>query len=123
MNPAFRPGVRLLLRQHRGPLATIAIAIVAGLLTLVLDAGLATRAGVIAALCLILWLTEWVPIWVPTVLLWVATPLLIGVTDDRFSLRAVLGWSFDPVLALFLGGFALAAAARRHGMDRALAVH
>ncbi|MBC8089451.1 MAG: sodium:sulfate symporter, partial [Phycisphaerae bacterium] len=73
--------------------------------------GIASRAAIIATVCLVLWLTQWVPVWVPTLLLWVATPALLWHLDSRFAPTAVLEWSVDPVLALFLGGFALAAAA------------
>src|SRR5687768_3641231 len=83
--------------------------------------GLAPRAGLVAAVCLLLWLGELVPVWVPTVILWVATPLLLHPFGDTFGPAAALRWSADPVLALFLGGFALAAAASRQGADRAVA--
>lgn len=75
----------------------------------------------IAAVCLILWLTQWVPVWVPTLVLWIATPAVLWSIDDRFSPINVVSWSIDPVLALFLGGFALAASARYHGVDSKLA--
>lgn len=83
--------------------------------------GLAQRAGIIAAVCLLLWLTQWVPVWVPTVVLWLSTPALLWQFDQRFAPLAVIQWSIDPVLALFLGGFALAAAARCHGVDASVA--
>lgn len=79
------------------------------------------RAVLVAVLCLGYWLTEWVPVWVPTAALWLAVPLVVGTADARFSPHAIVAWSADPVLALFLGGFALAAAARRHEVDRRLA--
>lgn len=75
----------------------------------------------VAALCLILWLTQWVPVWVPTLVLWIATPAALWSMDDRYSPFNVFRWSIDPVLALFLGGFALAASARYHGVDSRLA--
>jgi sodium-dependent dicarboxylate transporter 2/3/5 len=68
-----------------------------------------------------LWLGELAPVWVPTVLLWVATPLLLAATSDAFAPARVLGWSVDPVLALFLAGFALAAAASAQGADQRVA--
>lgn len=40
---------------------------------------------------------------------------------EGYELAVVLGWSAEPVLALFLGGFALGAAARRHGIDARIA--
>lgn len=84
-------------------------------------AGISARAAAIAALCLTLWLTGWVRVWVPTLVLWCATPVLLGVLSPRFGLVPVLQWSVDPVLALFLAGFAFAAAARTCGVDDAIA--
>ncbi|MFL5383615.1 MAG: SLC13 family permease [Longimicrobiaceae bacterium] len=80
-----------------------------------------TRAAIIGGLCVALWLSEWVPVWVPTLVLWGATPLLLGSFGEAFQPLRVLAWSADPVLALFFGGFALAAAASRHGADRSVA--
>ena len=79
------------------------------------------RAIVIAGICLALWLTEVVPPYVPTLLLWSMTPLLLSGYGEQFHLARVLGWSANPVLALFLGGFALSVAASRHGIDQLIA--
>ena len=95
--------------------ATAAIAAV------LLDWNVPARAAIIAATCIVLWLGELAPVWVPTVLLWTATPLLLAPASNAFAPARVLGWSVDPVLALFLGGFALAAAASAQGADRAVA--
>lgn len=97
------------------------LAIAAAAATVVFDASLISRAAVVAALCLSLWLSGWVPVWVPTVVLWCATPLLLGTTDARFGALAVLRLSIDPVLALFLAGFALAKSAERQGVDARIA--
>jgi sodium-dependent dicarboxylate transporter 2/3/5 len=79
------------------------------------------RAIAIAGICLVLWLTEVVPPYVPTLLLWAMTPLLLGGYGEQFRIARVLGWSANPVLALFLGGFALSVAASRHGIDNLIA--
>ncbi len=79
------------------------------------------RAAAIAAFCLVLWLAEAVPPFVPTLLLLVLTPLALGGLGEGFGLRDVLGWTADPVLLLFFGGFVLGEAASEHGIDRALA--
>jgi len=79
------------------------------------------RAVAIAGICLVLWLTEVVPPIVPTLLLWALTPLLLSGYGEQFHLARVLGWSANPVLALFLGGFALSVAASRHGIDNLIA--
>jgi sodium-dependent dicarboxylate transporter 2/3/5 len=73
-------------------------------------------AAVIAAVCLLLWLTEVVPPFVPTLLLLVGASLLPG-----GSLQSALSGMADPVLALFFGGFVLGEAASVHGIDRLLA--
>ncbi len=86
-----------------------------------LDWGAPARAAIIGGLCVALWLSEWVPVWAPTLLLWGATPLLLAPFGEEFRPHRVLAWSADPVLVLFFGGFALAAAASRHGADRSVA--
>ena len=99
----------------------LALATGLAIAALVLDWSLPARAGVIAGLCLLLWLAELVPIWVPTVILWILTPILLYSFGDAFHPAKVLTWSADPVLALFFGGFALAAGASRQGGDVAVA--
>ncbi|HEX7176349.1 MAG TPA: DASS family sodium-coupled anion symporter [Pyrinomonadaceae bacterium] len=79
------------------------------------------RAVIVAGVCLTLWLSEAVPPFVPTLALWLLAPLLMQPLSEDFSLAKVLGWSAEPVLALFLGGFALGVAARRHGIDALIA--
>ncbi|MEI6715553.1 MAG: SLC13 family permease [Verrucomicrobiota bacterium] len=86
-----------------------------------MGADVPTRAAVIAVFCLTLWLTGWTPVWIPTLVLWGATPMLLAFSDARFQPLKVLQWSADPVLALFLAGFSLAAAARRCGVDEQIA--
>lgn len=66
------------------------------------------RASAIAGICLVLWLTEVVPPYVPTLFLWAITPLLLSRYGEPFQLARVLAWSANPVLALFLGGSHLA---------------
>lgn len=92
-----------------------------GAVSVALDWSVPARAMIVAIVCLLLWLGELAPVWVPTVILWTLTPLLLGALDEQFGAMRVLAWSADPVLALFFGGFALAAAASRHGADRAVA--
>ena len=80
-----------------------------------------SRAAIIAGVCLTLWLSEAVPPFVPTLVLWALTPLLLGGLEAEYRLSSVLGWSADPVLALFLGGFTLSVAASRYGLDEQVA--
>ncbi|AEI67746.1 SLC13 family permease [Corallococcus macrosporus] len=83
----------------------------------------ATRTVLIGGACLVLWLTEVVPSFVPTLLLLGATPVLLGPLDRAYHLPSVLAWCADPVLILFLGGFTLEVAAMRHGLDASVARH
>jgi solute carrier family 13 (sodium-dependent dicarboxylate transporter), member 2/3/5 len=76
---------------------------------------------IIAGTCLVLWLSEMVPPFVPTLLLWTLIPILLGTIDKRFALPDVLSWAIDPVLALFFGGFVLGVATERYGLDKWLA--
>ena len=102
-------------------LVALAVATVAGVSMIVFGAGIPARVVLIATFCLLLWLTEMVSPWVPTIALWIATPLFLGPVDQQFAFHRVLSWSLNPVIALFLGGFALAAAAHEHGVDGRLA--
>ncbi len=76
------------------------------------------RAVAIAAFCLVLWLGEAVPAFVPTFLLLAAVPLLL--TGPTYRLSSVMQWMADPVLVLFFGGFTLGAAAQRYGIDASI---
>ena len=76
---------------------------------------------IIAGTCLVLWLSEIVPPFVPTFLLWTLAPLMLGSLDKKFGLPNVLSWAIDPVLALFFGGFVLGVATERYGFDKRLA--
>lgn len=75
----------------------------------------------IAGVCLVLWLSEMAPPFVPTLLLWTLVPAILGRGDAAYSLGHVLAWAADPVLALFFGGFVLGVATERQGVDRLLA--
>jgi len=87
----------------------------------VFDSAVLILTAVIAGTCLVLWLSEIVPPFVPTFLLWTLTPLLLGSFDKKFNLPNVLTWAIDPVLALFFGGFVLGVATGRYGFDKWLA--
>ena len=62
---------------------------------------LQAKATLIAGICLVLWLLEIVPPYVPTLILWILTPLLLGNNSEEFGLSKVLKWSANPVLVLF----------------------
>ena len=85
------------------------------------DSAVLRLTTIIAGTCLVLWLSEIAPPFVPTFLLWTLTPLMIGSLDKKFGLPNVLTWAIDPVLALFFGGFVLGVATERFGFDKRLA--
>ena len=88
---------------------------------LVIESALFSRVVTVVAVCLILWLSEIVPPFVPTLILWALAPLLLFSLDNKFNLANVLSWAADPVLALFLGGFAVGVATEKYGLDKRLA--
>lgn len=79
----------------------------------------ALRAGLaLFALIGSLWVTQALPLAVTAL----AVPLL-AVAGGLLPLREALAAFAHPVIFLFLGSFALAAALQRQGLDRALALH
>ncbi|MCP3137712.1 SLC13 family permease [Pyxidicoccus xibeiensis] len=112
-------------RRHwlRPLLAVAGVAAVALVAAFWAEGPVASRAVLIGGVCLVLWLTEVVPPFVPSLLLLGATPVLLGPLDADYRLPAVLAWGADPVLVLFLGGFTLEVAAMRHGLDASVAGH
>lgn len=108
-------------RYARYFIALIVISVVIAASLLWIHEPILRRAIIVAAVCLTLWLTEVVPPYVPTFVLWALTPLFLFGFGDQFQLIRVLGWSANPVLALFLGGFALSVAASRYGIDNLIA--
>ncbi len=79
------------------------------------------RATLIAGICLVLWLSEIVPAYVPTFVLWTLTPLLLAPVSKTYGFGEVLKWAANPVLILFFGGFAFGVAASRYKLDILLA--
>ena len=102
-------------------IVVLIVAILAALIRIGINDPVIQRAAIIAAVCLTLWLSEIVPAFVPTFILWGLTPVLLQTLSDHFRLTRVLAWSAEPVLVLFLGGFTLGAAAKRYGIDRWIA--
>ena len=101
--------------------AVLAVGAVLGTLAVYLNWSVGTRASIVAATCLVLWLAQLVPVWLPTMVLWAGATVLLTGPSGTLEPGQVLTWFADPVLLLFLGGFALALAAERQGADRALA--
>jgi sodium-dependent dicarboxylate transporter 2/3/5 len=106
----------------RQPLPGFGIVLVAVIASFAgIESPVTARIVAIAGLCLLLWLLELVPPFVPTLLLWVLIPTVLSSFDPKYSMTNTLRWAADPVLALFFGGFALGVGAERHGLDRRLA--
>lgn len=101
---------------------TIAIAAVLLIMapSLFIESAIYSRVVSIAGICLLLWISEIVPPFVPTLLLWALVPLVLAPIDPKYTLPNVLSWAADPVMALFFGGFALGAATESTGFDRRL---
>lgn len=74
----------------------------------------------IGGVCLLLWISEIVPPFVPTLVLWTSVPLFLAPLDGKFALPNVLSWAVDPVMALFFGGFVLGVATESSGLDKRL---
>jgi sodium-dependent dicarboxylate transporter 2/3/5 len=100
-----------------GSAAVLLIVIPNGLIESAVHARIVSIVGI----CLLLWLSEIVPPFVPTLLLWTLVPLTLAQIDGKYALPMVLSWAVDPVMALFFGGFVLGVATQRHGLDQRLA--
>jgi sodium-dependent dicarboxylate transporter 2/3/5 len=95
--------------------AALVAALAVGLSPLPLEPDAHRLAAVFVAV-VILWITEALPISVTAVLI---APLLVvtGVTDAKTAFSPYA----DPLLFLFVGGFFIARAMARHGLDRRIA--
>jgi solute carrier family 13 (sodium-dependent dicarboxylate transporter), member 2/3/5 len=84
---------------------------------------LSGRAAAIASIAILLWITEIVPAFVPTLFLLASIPLLLMPFGSNFDLSEVMNWIADPVLVLFFGGFCISIAACNTGLDRFVVIH
>lgn len=85
---------------------------------LLIESEIYARIVSILGVCLFLWISEIVPPFVPTLLLWAIVPLLLAPLDSKYALPNVLSWAVDPVMALFFGGFVLGVATEKTGLDK-----
>lgn len=76
----------------------------------------AQRLAAVFVAVLVAWVTEMVPIYV-TALLIGPVMVVVGVTDSKTAFAPYA----DPLIFLFIGGFFIARAMTRHGLDRRLA--
>ena len=124
------------LRQQRNPLTTLqrvglVLAALIAPLPLLLDVpGLepvGERMLAIFLLAIILWVTEAVPLVATAVLviflevLLISDQALLAVPDDVPTAASFYATLANPVIILFLGGFLIADAAAKYGLDRNLA--
>ncbi|NLJ54279.1 MAG: SLC13/DASS family transporter, partial [Intrasporangiaceae bacterium] len=124
------------LRQQRNPLTTLqrvglVLAALIAPLPLLLDVpGLepvGERMLTIFLLAIILWVTEAVPLVATAVLviflevLLISDQALLAVPDDVPTAASFYATLANPVIILFLGGFLIADAAAKYGLDRNLA--
>lgn len=102
----------------------ILVVVTAALLIIVpqifIESTIFARIVSIAGVCLLLWISEIVPPFVPTLLLWTLVPLFLAPIDSKFALPNVLSWAVDPVMPLFFGGFVLGVATESSGLDKRL---
>lgn len=102
----------------------ISVALAAILLIVVpqffIDSEVYARTVSIAGICLLLWISEIVPAFVPSLLLWTLVPTFLSPFDGKFTFTNTLSWAVDPVMALFFGGFVLGVATESSGLDRRL---
>ncbi|MBM3200061.1 SLC13/DASS family transporter [Candidatus Woesearchaeota archaeon] len=97
----------------------LALAIVLGLVVYLYDFGLPANAQTvltIAVFAMVLWLTEVVPLHVTSLIV-----ALLLVVFAKLPEKDVFAPFFDPVIVLLLGGFVLAVALQKHGLDKKLA--
>ena len=77
----------------------------------------ASRLSAVLVMMVLLWITEAIPLPV-TALLGAALNIVLGVADAK----TVLTPFADPIIFIFIGGFILARAMMRHGLDRRIAL-
>ncbi len=107
--------------MKRRMLRLVPLLLAAALPFVFIESPVLSRVAAITLVCLYLWLSELVPPFVPSLMIWAAVPLLLAPVDPKFSLSNVLGWAADPVMALFFSGFAIGLATERLGFDKRLA--
>lgn len=89
----------------------------------------ASRMLAIFGVAVVLWITEAIPLWATSIgiiaaqILLISDEALIGLPDDfaPSGYESYFATLANPVLMLFLGGFVLADAAAKYGLDRNLA--
>lgn len=106
--------------MKRWILTAVAAVLIIVVPQLLIQSEIYARIASIAGVCLILWISEIVPPFVPTLLLWTLVPVFLAPLDAKFAITNVLSWAVDPVMALFFGGFVLGVATESNGLDKRL---
>lgn len=109
------PDMSVLGRRGMGLLLTPAMFVVVWFAPLALEPKAHRLAAVFSAV-LVAWVTEAIPIYVTALLIGPAM-VVVGVTDADTAFAPYA----DPLIFLFIGGFFIARAMTRHGLDRRLA--
>lgn len=96
---------------------------VVGLAQMKLGDPMLAHAASLAGICLVLWLSEVIPLYVTTLVLWVGMVAVLGRLDPiAFSWTRVMASATSPIMALFFGGFVLSIAGARYGIESWIAV-
>lgn len=106
-------------REKRVKPAFIALALVLAALSYLADVPLGNQAHMVMVVTVfagVLWLTEALPLFVTALLI---PPLVIVL--GGFTAKEAYSPFFSPTIALFFGGFMLARAMQKHGLDRHIA--
>ncbi len=99
---------------------TMIVAVIVFLITYSIDLGIPFQAKIVLAITLfagIMWIFEVLPLHVTGI----AVAFLL-ITVGGFSEIEVFNPFFDPIIALLLGGFVLAIAMQKHGLDKFMAL-
>jgi sodium-dependent dicarboxylate transporter 2/3/5 len=77
-----------------------------------------SSAASLAGICVVLWLSEVIPLYVTTFILWIGMVAVLGRLDPvTFSWSRVMAPVTSPVMVLFFGGFVLSIAGARYGIE------
>ena len=118
--PAQRVATDVATKRSPAPLILTAMACsgVMALARLQWEEAMLAEAAALAGVCLVLWLTEAIPLYATTLVLWVGMVAVLGRLDPvAFSFTRVLAAVTNPVMVLFFGGFVLSVAGAKYGID------
>lgn len=85
--------------MKRWVIMIVAVFLLTAFPLLLIESTTYARVTAVAGVCLYLWISEIVPPFVPTLLLWTLVPLVLGPIDQKYAIGNVLSWAVDPVMA------------------------